>query len=172
MNWPPYWQSNWVFKTPLEEISANGNKSCQIAAESKKNALQTGTVINRSLLDAADAQLSVNYNFLFPNWILCNLPLADKPLESNKSFRFDRRICFSLDHKHLKWNWMKLAFDKLNQHQIIIHRKKPNWFLAELQTLRFYLLPSTLYGDGVEDELWIKLNKYLIAIFCNVFSLP
>jgi hypothetical protein len=71
---------------------------------------------------------------------------------------------------------MKLAFDKLNQHQIIIQKEKQNQFylLREIakSVYALYLFPSTLYGDGAEDELWIKLNKYLIALFCNVFSIP
>lgn len=74
---------------------------------------------------------------------------------------------------------MKLAFDKLNQHQIIIQRRETKPVMLILrenaQTQRFHFIficfPRTLYGDRVEDELWIKLNKYLIALFCNV-SIP
>lgn len=71
---------------------------------------------------------------------------------------------------------MKLAFDKLNQHQIIIQKRNKTSYryvhtsqnLA--QTLRFICFLH-IREDGVEDELWIKLNKYLLALFCNV-SIP
>lgn len=65
---------------------------------------------------------------------------------------------------------MKLAFDKLNQHRIIIQKRNKTRFVCTLAdcTLLFHLFASlTLYGD----ELWIKLNKYLIALFRKSFFL-
>lgn len=74
---------------------------------------------------------------------------------------------------------MKLAFDKLNQHQIIIHRSKEkqqtSYLFAKSRgalnsnfiSSLFVSLSHIIWRWSGEDELWIKLNKYLIALFCS-----
>lgn len=59
---------------------------------------------------------------------------------------------------------MKLAFDKLNQHRIIIQKEKQNQLVrqialaATLRTFHLYLFPSTLYGDASSEKMNYGLN--------------
>lgn len=69
---------------------------------------------------------------------------------------------------------MKLAFDKLNQHQIIIQKRNKTSYVYTFRNHRLHVrfisslfASLTIYED--EDELWIKFP--LIALFRNV-SIP